>query len=217
MTKIYLTSASSSTSKFPKELLIWNYWDHEHVVGTHFEHYKKVKVILEKDNYCLSERTAKLPFIPFYFKEIEFMILTNPNQMDVYHYGFFNIMKLNQKFVFEEDEKKNCTVTRHDYLEVPSILKFLQPLFDKMMKKWFIKVWDEDMPMRERRLKVWKLGFNDFGGLDYVNDPKATMIDRSERAYEVKLPLPKVTQITKGGAHRLFKKSKHIGYGLPSL
>ena len=71
--------------------------------------------------------------------------------------------------------------------------------------------------MRERRLKVWKLGFNDFNGLNYVNDPKAKIIDNSKRVYEVKLPLPKVTQITKGGAHRLFKKSKHIGYGLPSL
>ena len=38
MTKTFLKSVSSANSKFPKELLIWNYWDHEHIVGTHFEH-----------------------------------------------------------------------------------------------------------------------------------------------------------------------------------
>ena len=38
------------------------------------------------------------------------------------------------------------------------------------MKKWFVKVWEEDMPMRERRLKVWKLGFVDFKGIDFINE-----------------------------------------------
>ena len=40
MTKSYLTSVSSMQTKYPKKLLLWNYWDHEHVVGTHFEYYK---------------------------------------------------------------------------------------------------------------------------------------------------------------------------------
>ena len=31
---------------------------------------------------------------------------------------------------------------------------------------------EEDMPMRERRLKVWKLGFQDFKGINYINNPK---------------------------------------------
>ena len=85
------------------------------------------------------------------------------------------------------------------------------------MKKWFVKVWEEDMPMRERRLKVWKLGFQDFKGIKYVNDPNIKKENSHIRPYEVKLPLPKVTQISEGGTKRLFKKSKHLGYGLPSL
>ena len=99
MSKTYLTSVSSAVTKYPKELLIWNYCDHEHVVGTHFEHYKKVRIIFEKDNFCFSERIAKLPFIPFYFTEVELEILTNNNQMDVFHYSLFNVIKFRQKFI----------------------------------------------------------------------------------------------------------------------
>ena len=217
MQKIYLTSVSTAHSKFTKELLIWNYWDHEHIVGTHFQHYKKVNILIENDNYCLSERWAKLPFVPFYFKEITFAILTNENQQDVFHYAFFNLIKSKQTFVFKEDNNKNCSVTRYDYFEVPKFLRFLQPFFDKIMKKWFVDVWNEDMPMRERRMKVWNLGFQDFKGINYINNPDIKRELYPNRKYTVELPLPKITTITKGGSNRLFIKSKHIGYGLPSL
>ena len=50
------------------------------------------------------------------------------------------------------------------------------------MKKWFVDVWEEDMPMRERRLKVWKLGFQDFKGIDYVNNPEVKKKSDDSRA-----------------------------------
>ena len=68
MVKFYLKSISSMETKFPKKLLLWNYWDHEHIVGTHFEHYKKVNILFESDTECHSERWAKLPYLPFYIK-----------------------------------------------------------------------------------------------------------------------------------------------------
>ena len=221
MSKTFLTSVSSATSKYPKKLLIWNYWDHEHVVGTHFEYYKKVNILFENDTVCYSERWAKLPYLPFYIRSDDICVLINENQMDVFHSTFFNLIRCKQIFVFKEDHNNYCTVTRYDYLEVPSFLKFLQPLFDKMMKKWFINVWKEDMPMRERRLKVWKLGFQDFKGIDYINDPNVKKTSNHNRPYDLKLPIPKITQIKERGKEktfvRLFKKSKHIGYGLPDL
>ena len=89
------------------------------------------------------------------------------------------------------------------------------------MKIWFVKVWEEDMPMRERRLKVWKLGFEDFKGIEYINNPNAKQDSNIKRTYELKLPIPKITQINKNSSVktflRRFKKSKHIGYGLPDL
>ena len=221
MKKNYLTSVSTATSKFPKNLLIWNYWDHEHVVGTHFQHYKKVEITHEDEKNCISNRWAKLPFVPFYIKSIDICTLVNENKMEVEHTTLFNLIRCKQIFDFEEKNEDECKVTRHDFLEVPKILNFLQPLFDKMMKKWFVDVWEEDMPMRERRLKVWKLGFRDFKGIDYINNPKASKSNSSPRKYELKLPIPKITQIDKDSEKktfkRLFKNSKHIGYGLPDL
>ena len=221
MSNTYLTSVSSAKSKYPKKLLIWNYWDHEHVVGTHFEYYKKINILFENDTVCYSERWAKLPYLPFYIRSSDVCVLVNENQMDVFHSTLFNLIRCKQTFIFNEEGDNSCTVTRYDYLEVPKILKFLQSLFDKMMKKWFVDVWEEDMPMRERRLKVWGLGFQDFKGIDYINDPNLKKINSNNRPYELKLPIPKITQIKKDGDKktfvRLIKKSKHIGYGLPDL
>ena len=122
---------------------------------------------------------------------------------------------------FQENELNECTVTRYDYLEVPFFLKFLQPVFDKLMKKWFIDVWEEDMPMRERRFRVWKLGFQDFKGIEYINNPDVKKKYDQNREYQLKLPIPKTTQTNENGSKktfkRLFKRSKHIGYGLSDL
>ena len=221
MAKTYLTSVSSEITDFPKKLLIWNYFDHEHVVGTHFEHYKKVNITFENDKVCHSERWAKLPYLPFYIKSKDICTLVNENKMEVIHTTLFKIIKCKQIFEFEEINSNKCKVTKHDFLEIPKFLKFLQPLFDRLMKKWFVNVWAEDMPMRERRLKVWKLGFKDFNGIDYVNDSKIEKKNNSNREYQLNLPIPKITNINKKDKHktfkRLFKKSKHIGYGLPNL
>ena len=221
MSKTYLTSTSSAKTKFPKKLLLWNYWDHEHIVGTHFEHYKKVDITFEDDKVCHSERWAKLPYLPFYIKSKDVCTLVNENKMEVHHTTLFNLIKCKQIFEFEEKNEEECSVTRHDFLEVPKILKFLQPLFDKLMKKWFIDVWEEDMPMRKRRLKVWKLGFKDFKGIDYINDPNIQKNNKDTRPYELRLPITKITHIKNSNSKktfvRKFKKSKHIGYGLPDL
>ena len=218
MSNFYLKSESSAVTKFPKKLLLWNYWDHEHIVGTHFEHYKKVNIIYEDGKTCFSERWAKLPFIPFYLKTTDFAILTNENQMDVYHYALLNLLFCKQTFYFEETSDGGCRVTRVDHLEVPRFMTFLQPFFDKVMRKWFINVWEEDMPMRERRLRVWNLGFEDFEGIDYVNDSSITKRNNKRRDYSLKLPIPKITHEKNEDFGKVFlkkiNKSKHLGYGL---
>ena len=221
MTKTFLESVSIADTKLPKDLIIWNYWDHEHIVGTHFKHYKKVNILFEDEKVCFSERWAKLPFIPFYLKTTDLCVMVNENQMDVFHYALFNIIFCKQTFKFQENIKGHCKVTKHDYLQVPKFMKFLQPIFNKIMKKWFVKVWEEDMPMRDRRLKVWKLGFEDFKGIEYINDPQSRKIDKLNNDYKVKLPIPKITHIKNKSSEKTFvriiNKSRHIGYGLPDL
>ena len=49
------------------------------------------------------------------------------------------------------------------------------------------------MPMRERRLKVWKLGFVDFKGIDFINEKGIQSKKNSLRPYNLKLPIPKIT------------------------
>jgi len=94
-------------------------------------------------------------------------------------------------------------------------------MYNKIMQKWFIDVWEEDISMRDRRLKVWKLGFEDFKGVDYINDPKIIKNKNSNREYKVSLPIPKITHIKNKSSEKTFlriiNKSKHIGYGLPDL
>ena len=71
------------------------------------------------------------------------------------------------------------------------------------------------------KIIVEELGFKDFIGIDYVNDPNLKKESNSNRPYKLKLPITKITQIKNDGSKkvflRLFKKSKHIGYGLPNL
>tara|TARA_S200000501_G_scaffold377172_2_gene434551 strand:+ start:269 stop:934 length:666 start_codon:yes stop_codon:yes gene_type:complete len=221
MKDFYLTSVSSAITKFPKKLLLWNYWDHEHIVGTHFEHYKKVNILYEDSKVCFSERWAKLPFIPFYLKTTDFAVLTNSKQMDVHHYALLNLVYCKQTFKFRELDDHSCKVTRYDYLKAPKLFSFLQPLFEKIMKKWFIKVWEEDMPMRERRLKVWELGFVDFKGIDYVNNKNLKKRMLSKRKYKLDLPIPKITHEKNKTKEKVFlrkvSKSKNLGYGLPDM
>jgi hypothetical protein len=72
--------------------------------------------------------------------------------------------------------------------------------------------------MRERRLKVWQLGFRDFVGLGYVNNKTAGPARPDvERPYPIELPVPKITAIARGGVSRPFRSSKKLGYGLPEL
>jgi|TARA_B100000900_G_scaffold385689_1_gene375522 hypothetical protein len=206
MKKFKLTSTNSAIANIPKDIILWNYWDHEHIVGTHSKHYKKIKILFEDEKCCYSERKAKLPYLPFYITETSLVVMEDDFTMRVWHNTLFDFVKAEQLLKFEELGKEKTKVTKTDFMEVPMILKFLQPFFDKMMKKWFIDVWDEDVPMRERRYKVCKLGFKDFHGINYINDKEVSNEERDPHVpYKFKLPVPKVTNIKKEGSFRKIK------------
>ena len=59
--------------------------------------------------------------------------------MDVFHYGILNIIKLRQKFIFQEDEKNNCTVIRNDYLEI------LETSLDKLNEAYVDSVNEDEL------------------------------------------------------------------------
>lgn len=212
-----LHSKFSEEVDFPKGVIIWNYFDHEHVVGTHFKHYHHVRILAEADNWCFSQRSATLPLLPIRMRATQFSCLVSEDCMTSFHFGPFGLL-LEQDFHFEHVGRRGCRVTVESRMQVPHVFGWLQPLFHRVMRRWFYSVWAEDTEMRQRRLKVWQLGFRDFVGLDYVNNKTAgpDQPDK-ERAYPIRLPVPKITGIARGGIARPFRASKELGYGLPEL
>lgn len=214
---IELYAKESAVAPVPKAVLLWNYYDHEHVVGTHYRNYEGVRILAEANDWALLARTTMLPFIPVRTSALNFMHCPNDNLMKSYYQGPFGLL-LQQEFHFEELGPESCRATVESRLSVPRLFGFLQPLFTRLMHKWFHDVWAEDMPMRERRLKLWRLGFKDFFGLDYVNN-KTAGPDQPDnnRAYPLHLPVPKITNIGSVGITRPFRANEELGYGLPDL
>jgi hypothetical protein len=197
----------------PREIVIWNYYDHEHVVGTHYKHYSEFKILAERDDWCLVERFYKLPVVNVRASSLGFMYMESPNLIRSIQHGKLGLV-LDQWIEIDALGPERCRVTCTYKMEVPSFARVFQPLFERTIKRWFDATWEEDAPMRVRRWKVWKLGFRDFRGLDYVNrkiaNPPGT---GSYRPYPVRLPIPKTPEVPPGsGYRRPFDKSNEVGY-----
>lgn len=206
---------------YPRDLIIWNYFDHEHVTGTHYRHFAAVRILMEADNWCYAKRTTKIPFIPVRLSSYGLSVRDTKNSMKTFHIGLLGLL-VEQDFHFEERGSQACLMTLETRLNLPDVFSvfqsILQPLFQKMFRHYFYTVWAEDMEMRERRLKVWRLGFRDFAGLDFVNKgTRGPELPNMTRPYELDLPVPKITDIGHGGIKRPFPTSEEVGYGLPDL
>jgi len=197
----------------PKEVVVWNYYDHEHVVGTHYKYYNHFKIIAERADWCLVERFYKLPIISLRASSVGFMWKENPNLYGSIQFGKLGT-RLQQKIILDDLGPDRCKVISVYEMQVPFIFKPFEFLFKKITTRWFHATWEEDAPMRLRRWKVWKLGFQDFTGIDYINQKTAKPADRpSYRPYPHKLPVPKTPELIQGaGYSRPFSKSVELGY-----
>ena len=199
-------------SDCPKEVIVWNYFDHEHVVGTHYKYYSGAKVMMEKDNWCLVYRYYTLPIIHLRASSLGFMALLSPNHIKSYQHGLLGLV-LDQDIHLKELGPENCLVSSEYRLGVPDWTAwFVRPLFERIIKRWFDNTWVEDAPMRSRRYKVWKLGFKDFTGIEHINNRTAAPAESAERPYTVELPIPKSTLILAEGTGRPFSRSVELGY-----
>ena len=209
-----LTAKCSMDMDCPKEVVVWNYYDHEHVVGTHYKYYSEFKILAERDDWCLVERFYKLPIIGLRASSLGFMCMESPGLIHSIQYGKLGIV-LDQWIELEDLDPENCRVTCTYSMEVPGfVARMFQPLFQRVITQWFHDTWVEDAPMRVRRWKLWKLGFRDFRGLDYVNEKTAKPAGAGAwRAYCVRLPIPKTPECPPGsGYKRPFEKSVEVGY-----
>jgi len=196
----------------PLEVVIWNYFDHEHVVGTHYKWYSSARVIGEKDGWCLVERSYKLPVVNLKSTSVGFMYLETPNHIVSYQFGKLG-SQMRQDIYLTEQGPDRCLVVSEYRMEVFGVFKIFEPIYRKTITRWFINTWDEDAPMRLRRWKVWKLGFRNFIGIEYINKKTAQPTQIDTRPYPIELPVPKSTPITAAeGFSRPFDKSVEVGY-----
>jgi hypothetical protein len=196
----------------PKEVIVWNYFDHEHVVGTHYKYYSGAKVMMEKDNWCLVYRYYTLPVIHLRASSLGFMALLSPTHIKSIQHGMLGLI-LDQDITFKELGPERCLVASEYRLGVPGWTAwFLRPLFERIIQRWFDNTWVEDAPMRTRRYKVWKMGFKDFSGIDHINNKTAAPAAFDAPPYAVELPIPKATSIVDRGMKRPFSDSIDLGY-----
>ncbi len=195
-----------------KEVVIWNYFDHEHVVGTHYKWYNRCNIVAEKDDWTLVERFYKLPVIGLKTSSYGFMVMENPNLIRSFQFGKIG-MVVDQSIHLKDLGPDRCLVSTEYRLSAPFFMKPFEPLWRKITERWFINTWDEDAPMRLRRQKVWKLGFRDFVGIDYINkkaEKPSTLPD--DRPYPIELPVPKTKGRRDGEYDRPFDTSIEVGY-----
>jgi hypothetical protein len=198
-----------------KEVVIWNYFDHEHVVGTHYKYYNKFNIVAEKDDWTLVERFYRLPIIGLKTSSYGFMFMESPNLIRSIQFGKIGLV-LDQTIHLTDIGPDRCLVATEYRLKAPFFFKLLAPLWKSITDRWFINTWDEDAPMRLRRQQVWNLGFRDFVGIDYVNQKKPQPEGvPSNRPYPVQLPVPKTKGRKDGEYERPFATSVEVGYPKP--
>lgn len=206
-----LTAQFYAEMDCPKEVVMWNYYDHEHLVGTHFKLYNRARVLAEHGNWSLVLRSKRMPLLPFYTSGIGFQYLDG-NKMKSFHQDSIGFM-LQMEADFQDLPNDRSAVTVTYRIDTHPFFKLLEPFFKKLFKSWFWATWEEDAPMRLRRWKVHQLGFKDFGGIEYINK-KLPVPDKIEAGpYIFDPPVRASSRIkTIDGVERPFATSQEIGY-----
>ena len=195
----------------PKEVVMWNYYDHEHLIGTHYKLYDHARVVAEKDDWALVYRSKKAPFLPLWTGGLALQRMEG-NVMKTTHQDLIGFL-LEMEARFDDLPNDRCLITVTYKIDVHPFFKIFEPFFKKVFTYWFNATWEEDGPMRLRRWKVHKLGFKDFSGIDYINKklPKPEKINYPK--YEFKPPVKIFSTInTDNGMNRPFASSVEIGY-----
>jgi hypothetical protein len=194
----------------PKEIVMWNYYDHEHLIGTHYKLYDKARIIAERGDIALVYRRKRMPFLPIYAGGIAMQIMEG-DTMKTYHQELGFLLEMQARF--EDLPNNRCRVTVTYEINTHPIFKIFEPVFKFLFTRWFWATWHEDAPMRLRRWKVHQLGFKDFQGIDYINNKQAKPQISEIPKYEFKPPVKSLRAIRSAlGEERPFVHSIELGY-----
>jgi hypothetical protein len=195
----------------PKEVVVWNYYDHEHLLGTHNKLYREARILAERNDWSLVYRKAKIPIVPFNNSGMALQFMEG-NVMKTFHkdsIGF--LLEMEVHFHDLPNDRSRMIIIYNIF--VPEFFKIFEGLFKKVFTCWFEAAWAEDVPMRLRRWRVHKLGFKDFKGIDYINKklPKPENMDIPK--YEFNPPIHSLKPIRSAeGVRRDFVHSIELGY-----
>lgn len=195
----------------PKEVVMWNYYDHEHLVGTHYKYYNKARVIAEEGSWALVYRKMKMPFLPFHCSGIALQRMEGDVMKTCHKDSVGFMLEMEVHFKDLPNDRSHMTVIYK--INTHPFFNLFEPFFQKLFKGWFEEVWKEDAPMRLRRWKVYKLGFKDFHGIDYINKRLSKPKNLEVPKYEFIPPIKSYSTIsTVDGIERPFNRSIELGY-----
>ena len=167
-----------------KEVVKWNYWDHEHLDVVHGG-YKKVDILYEANNYMFAVAKLKIPKLPFLSSTTPiFSVQHDEDTIYAFALQFGIISKTTIKISYIEEKKSKIIMNYKFHLN--GWRKILKPILKKLIPIWNEKVWLEDLPIKLRRQKVLDMNFKDFYGL-----PKNIEDRKPIKNYKLKLPIPR--------------------------
>jgi hypothetical protein len=148
-----------------KAVVIWNYWDHEHLDVIH-DGYESSDIMYDRDDFLFRVDTIKVP-IPFFpFVKLTtpvFMVQHDANTLFTFAVQLGIVSKTT--ITTKELDVDKCTVKIRYQFELKGWQIVLKPILKKLIPRWNKKVSEEDMPMKLRRQKVLRYNFKDFIGL----------------------------------------------------
>jgi hypothetical protein len=176
------------TSNFvpvPKEVVKWNSWDGEHLANVH-SGYENPLVLLEGTGWCVAYDYLRLPGLPFIKARVFVIAAQVSKDKQVTYSNPFGVLN---KTVIELVSENGGTRVNTTYLfDVPLLFRPLIPLLRRLVKKWAVRIWSEDYPVKLRRAKALAYGFRDFHGI-----PNA-IADRENRlnTYVTEIPVTRL-------------------------
>jgi len=186
----------------------WNHWDHDHINYTHKGIYDTSEIYYEDDRSVLCFHSIKIPLIPFIkINTIDMTVLKDKNTICTY--GFqFGIPSLSTA-TYTEASKDKCLVTVNYKFKFSGINILLYPIIKYLIPKWNSQTWLEDLPLKTRRQKVKRMGFQDFKGL-----PKKVKDRNFFGEIDFKLPITRLkkneNKLTKHPFYNFGKKNGHL-------
>lgn len=145
-------------------VVLWNYWDHEHLTASHSS-WVSVKVLYETSELVVHQVTFRLPIFSFLKSTaVSVMCMKSPLHFTDFQQVLFGIPSITNIRIEEKGPDKCVVKTDYKF-----ILKgwrcILAPFMKRMMASWNDRVWNEDLPLKIRRQKVLRHGFKDFAGM----------------------------------------------------